>query len=352
MSELEQYAGSFAAGMKVGVGIPLPNAEVFNDWAVIREISEDLVSLQLSRDQLPVGVTLHVGQILELRGVTEGNNYSCRAIIVSEGSAKELQLRLIGEVVSDELREFYRVDAFLPIRYYVSLEQHPEVLEQEWILRRKQRYIREASRKQKAHSDTGSPESTQDNDLEDVVLDADLEDSWDTVVPLAANISGGGMRILTHQGFELGEYVLMEILVPSPRRIIDAVVRVVFTNRNYAAGYDQDYFNTGLKFVFIDERDRDSIINHISSVQLKRIRQLRERFMYRQGLVLEDEVNSRSVQGIPWDYLVKKALAWAVMFAIALALVSYFRNYAAERPKHEIGETFENSIKSILEKKQ
>jgi hypothetical protein len=354
MSDLEQYAGSFAAGMKVGVGIPLPNAEVFNDWAVIREISEDLVLLQLSRDHLPVGVTLHVGQILELRGVKEGNNYSCRAIIVSEGSAREFQLRLIGEVVSDELREFYRVDAFLPIRYYITHEQHPEVLEQQWILRRKQRYIRDAARKQndrESHTDERSTEVTMVHGPGDDVLDVDRDESWDTVVPLAANISGGGMRILTHQGFELGEYVLMEILVPSPRRIIDAVVRVVFANRNYAAGYDQEYYNTGLKFVFIDERDRDSIINHISSVQLKRIRQLREKFMYRQALDFEDEERSRSARGIPWEFLFKKALTWAVMLAIAVTLVNYFRNYAAERPKHEIGETFENAIKTIIEKK-
>ena len=35
MNELDQYVGSFSAGMKVGVGIPLPKAEIFNDWAII-----------------------------------------------------------------------------------------------------------------------------------------------------------------------------------------------------------------------------------------------------------------------------------------------------------------------------
>ena len=68
MSEMDHYASYFPAGMKIGVGIPLPNTDVFRDWALIHEIDEDLVSLQLSRDFLPTGVELHVGQILELRG--------------------------------------------------------------------------------------------------------------------------------------------------------------------------------------------------------------------------------------------------------------------------------------------
>jgi len=33
MSDIEEYARYFPVGNKVGVGIPLPNADVFNDWA-------------------------------------------------------------------------------------------------------------------------------------------------------------------------------------------------------------------------------------------------------------------------------------------------------------------------------
>jgi hypothetical protein len=354
MSELNQYAGSFSPGMKVGVGIPLPNAEIFNDWAIIHEIDEDLVSLQLSRDQLPVRVTLHVGQILELRGGKEGNSYSCRAIIVSEGYAKELLLRLIGEIVSDELREFYRIDAFLPIKYYISHEQHPEILKKQWEIRREDRFTRELARRQRQWDSefvSGVAElpheRRQDDDIE-----RESDESWDTIVPLAANISGGGLRIVTHQGLDFGEYVLLEILVPSPRRIVDAVVRVVFANRNYAAGDDHEYFNTGLQFVFIDERDRDSIINHISNVQLKRIRQLRERYLFRAAFDADEGEVGQSVVGINGQDLGKKVLVWVVMIAIALVLINYFKNYAVEHPKNEIGEAFEGALKKYIEKQK
>ena len=104
MNDFENYANYFSVGMKVGVGIPLANAGVFRDWAIISEIDEDLVSLQLSRDQFPLNVSLHVGQILDLRGGKDDSGYSCRAIIVAESPVREILLRLIGEIVSDELR--------------------------------------------------------------------------------------------------------------------------------------------------------------------------------------------------------------------------------------------------------
>lgn len=349
MGDIDQYASSFVAGMKVGVGIPLPDSEVFNDWAIIHEIDEDLVTLQLSRDQLPVKVTLHVGQILELRGGKEGNAYSCRAIIVSESYDKELLLRLIGEIVSDELREFYRIDAFLPIKYYISSEQRPEFLKKQWESRRELRFANDLSRRQRRWDSEfidGSAELPQEKRHEVVEIEDEIDASWDTIIPLAANISGGGLRIITHQGFDSGEYVLLEILVPSPRRIVDAVVRVIFANRNFAAG--EEYFNTGLQFVYIDERDRDSIVNHIANIQLKRIRQLREKYLFRVSSDAEDEQILQK-ESINWEELGKKFVVWAIILSILLVLVNFFKNYAVEHPKNEIEEVFENALKKYIE---
>lgn len=354
MSELEQYADSFAAGSKVGVGIPLPDAEVFNDWARILSIEEDLVTLQLSRDQLPLRVTLHVGQILELRSSKEGSSFSCRAIIVSEGRAKVLLLRLIGEIVSDELREFYRIDAFLPIKYYISHEQRPDVLRNHWEHRRAERFAKEIARKQRRWDSEfveGEGELPREK-LQEKDDDDALDSSWDTIIPLAANVSGGGMRIITHQGFQYGEYVLLEILVPTPRRIVDAVVRVVFANRNFAAGDDREYFNTGLQFVFIDERDRDSIVNHISNVQLKRNRQLREQYSHRSVMDTDEEEYVPVAEGINRKDLGKKACVFGLVIVIILVLIRYFSSYAIEHPKNEIGEMFENALKKYMEKQK
>ncbi|HEY3309805.1 MAG TPA: PilZ-like domain-containing protein [Desulfuromonadaceae bacterium] len=353
MSDVGQYASFFKSGMKVGVGIPLPNAEVFRDWALIHGLDEDLVSLQLSRDQLPVDVSLYVGQIIEVRGGQEGAGYSCRAIIVSEMEQRKILLRLIGEIIYDELREFYRIDAFLPIKYHTSQEQNPEILMRDWSARREQRQIEELERKEK-HWDTvliiDDGEANQEKSTEIVDQNEDL-DAWNTIIPLAANISGGGIRIFSPQGFEYGQYLLLEILIPAPQRIIDAVVKVVFTNLNNSASIDQDkYYNIAMQFVFIDERDRDAIIYHISHVQLQRIKQLREKYAIR-SLEHEDEQDQRAVSaGVSRAQLIKRAVMMVAFAAVLGLFFSYLKNYVEYHPKSEIEETFEGGIRRYLER--
>jgi hypothetical protein len=309
---------------------------------------------------LPENVLLHYGQILELRGGSENNGYSCRAIVVSEGAARELLLRLIGEIVSDELREFYRIDAFLPIKYFVSQEQHIDRLHKQWEERRSHRQLSGFDHKDQRWDSKLLPLNAElphelhqhlsdEDDVEEVVL---LEEnrteekddvSWNTIIPLAANISGGGLRVVTHQGFEDGEYILLEILVPSPRRVVDVIGRVVFANRNYAAGSDHEYFNTGVQFVYIDERDRDAIVNYISTIQLKRIRQLRERYLYRGALEVDEHFDRSTSHSLKLKLLRRGAL---LLFVVLVALlVKYFWWYAHERPKGEIERTFEDEVK-------
>lgn len=312
---MELYAHYFPIGKKIGIGIALSNGDVFKDWAVIHAIDEDLVSLQLSRDILPVEASIHYGQILELRGGTKESAYCCRAIVVSEDDDGQLLLRFIGEIVSDELREFYRIDAFLPIKCFANPEQNIDKLHKEWEERR--------SCRQKENID-----------------DKDLYEPWNATVPLAANISGGGFRIVTQQAFKVDEYVLLEILVPSPQRILDVVGRVVFANQNYYVGNDKEYFNLGIQFVYIDERDRDAIVTYISTIQLKRIRQLRERYLFREVLDSEE-----SYLGRPKVGTIYKQIVYSVILLLFLGYtIKYFWNYIHERPKGEIERTFEEGI--------
>lgn len=336
MDDMELYSHYFPVGKKIGVGIPLPDAGLFKDWAIIHEIDEDLVSLQLSRDILPAEVSLHYGQILELRGGNEGNGYCCRAIVVSEGDSRELLLRLIGEIVSDELREFYRIDAFLPIKYLLSEEQHIDKLREEWEERRGKRHQLELEQLEQPWSNVKTS-----------AFENRANDSWDAIIPLAANISGGGLRTVTHHGFEDGEYVLLEILIPYPKKVIDVIGKIVFANRNYAAGSDHEYFNIGVQFIFIDERDRDAIINYISSIQLKRIRQLRERYLYRGGVDYAEKT------GLNGSNKVQKTTVQIILATLLLIILTVFIyllwNYSNNHPKGEIQKDFESEVKKYRE---
>ncbi len=368
MSEYDKYSEKFPAGLKVNVGIPVPGGNIFHDWAVIHNISEDLVELQLSRDILPAGVRLSIGAILDIRAGKEDAAYSCRAIIVAEGYQRSVLLRLIGEIVSDELREFYRIDAFLPIRYFVSRETSEAKLKQFCIEKKQARIDEEHERKEKESTpwkrlmmpgedeipEEELAEESQGEDSGEGLEEKPLEDTedhrWDDVVPLAANISGGGVRMLIHHRFQLDDLVPLEIFLPlEPHgRVVDAVGKVVFANENFAAEktMHKPAFNTGIQFTYIDERDQDAIVSYISNVQLKRIRLLREKYLGR-GLNKEPEPLSESEK----NRMILIRIAQGVLLAAMLTgLTVYFINYSENRPKNEIEVIFEKGFMDYLKK--
>jgi hypothetical protein len=372
MSDFDQYLEYFPVGLKVNIGIPVPGGKTFHDWAVIHSIDEDLVSLQLSRDTLPAGVKLTVGIILDIRAGNEFSGYSCRAIIVAEGYHREVLLRLIGEIVSSELREFYRIDAFLPIKYFISSEQNELKLKLAWKEKRESRILSEKERKEQEKKpwerlfhapatenlpveelgeeslrDTARGELQQPDEPEEDGQDH----SWDDIIPLAANISGGGVRMLLHHRFEADTLVPLEIYLPSEPepQILDAVGIVAFANENYAATkqFSRTSYNTGLKFKFIDERDRDAIVSYISNVQLKRIRLMREQYLFRSGPeTTPPPVTSEAQRKL----MIRTTLTIVSAIIILISLVVYFKNYTQNRPKSEIELLFDKGYGEYLKK--
>jgi len=384
MSDAGRYTSRYFSGMKVEVGIPLPNAREFRDWAIIDEIDEDLVSLQLSRDMLPEGVNLRVGQILTIRSESGGETFSCRAFIVSKGYDQDLLLRLTGEIVSDELREFYRIDAFLPIKFYPLPDQNPAVVKKLWEERRKKRLeeerIRELRRADAKRERLRAEERAREQRRLEGALPGEAVqpvftakpteepennpyyESWGSVTSVAINISGGGLKILTDQGFDTDDFLLLEIFVPSLSCIVDIVARVVFSMYIDSAGDTDNCFNTGMQFVYIDERTRYAINSHVSGVQIQRIRQFRgfadveplniyptaipdKHYAYAGRIGDGDAIDDPGRAG-------RKKLYQQVALGLLLAgIVSllwlYFSSYAVDHPKNQIEDIFEAGIRKF-----
>lgn len=368
MGDYDKYMEHFTVGMKVNVGIPVPGGKVFHDWAIIRYIDEDLVELQLSRDILPAGVRLSVGNILEVRAGKQDAGYSSRAIIVSEGQMRSVMLRLIGEIVSDELREFYRIDTFLPIKYFIVDQSSETQIKKNWITKRDARIAEEKEIEQNEKKPWErlmypQPEQPMEEEpAEDTLLEdsgeglenGELENihdhEWDDVLPLAANISGGGISITLHHMFDMDTLVPLEIFLPTePKsRVIDAIGKVVFVNRNYAASKQThiESFNTGIQFVYIDERDRDAIVSYISNVQLKRIRLLREKYLGR-ALNLEPPPPTEAEL---LRFRINRIIISIISIFIIISIIFYFKGYVENRPKNEIEIIFEKGFVEYLKK--
>lgn len=353
MSESEQYARYFSAGMRVGVGIPLHTNELFRDWAIILVMEEDLVELQLSRDVLPTDVDLQTGKVLEIRCGKDGKGFRCSGVFLSEGETGSIHVKLTGDVNSNELREFYRIDAFLPFKIEKSREHNLDAVLKEWRSRKQSRSEFETRRKEEFERkrkdlifrtaqgefdvEDGDPGQTRVQDTEKLDL---VDDSWKEVMASAINLSGGGFRFVTAEHFELGDIVFQEIFLPTiPPRVMESVARVAFKNRNYAVKSDEEHFNIATQFLFIDERDRDAIVRHISNLELMRIRLLRQNYL------LPDRFDERNF------FTAFKMISVAlILLASIIAISVYFQRYTHSNIKNEIQETFESGIRKYLEK--
>ena len=379
MSAAYQHAYHYAIGMKVEVGIPMINNQVFRDWAIINEVDDDLVSLQLSRDTLPEGITLRVGQMLNLCSEHDFQIYNCRAYIVSKGYEQELLLRLTGEIVANELREFYRIDAFLPIKFHVLPEIDPELAKKIWNERRSRRRgelrAMEAERLEAKRKRIRAEELAWEQRRHDVLLPGQApgyirvnceeegitqyDESWEAITSVAVNVSAGGMRIATDREFRDNDLLLLEIYVPSARSIVDIVARVIFSRRNDdKTKYDHDV-STGLQFLFIEEAARSAINGHSSAIQLKRIRQFKgfanvepltasSPALPNRHYAYVENVTDTEPEADPARH--RRRFAGQVLLGLLLTFVlwifyTYFSDYAVHHPKHAIQELFERGIR-------
>ena len=297
MSAFKEY---FDIGSKVSVTIPMVTG-MLHDWAIVKAIDGDLVRLQMSRD-LPVDTSLPYGQIFDIRGGKESVN-CCRAIIVSGGRSGMLSVRVVSEIDLDENRAFYRVDTFLPFKYFPSREQEPGKVATMWLAVKKlQHQIKAIKNNTSWHPPPSSTEGgTTHQEMVGggpvqmvIAHETATDSSWDHVIPLAANISGGGIRFNSQQKFETGTFIHLEIFMPHPQRLVDAIAQVIFANSTLTGG-GVEQFDTALTFTHIEEVDRDAIVSYSTYVQQSKIREANREYLSA-SIVVEQPSSDRYIR--------------------------------------------------------
>jgi hypothetical protein len=334
--DVNEYARYFPVGKRVRIGIPLSGGEVFREWALTTELDQDLLEVQLSRDVLPENVQVRIGNILELRVGKEGSAFYCRAIIVSESTGNILLMRLIGNVISDELREYFRIDIYLPVLYTLLPSHNEREIRARW---EELRLSKEIASYPPEPDETPSVKAVRDKVAEHALI-------WESLLPIVANISGGGMRINIPEQVQMNELLALEIFIPtSPPRILDIVGQVVYVSD---AGGDKALHATALRFKFIDEKDRDTIIGYISAIQLLRLREMRKRLLYTASRDESWEDQNARRWGQKSRMILLLLLSLVVMAFLVKGMLSYYEN----REKHEIEKIFEESIKTYINKQR
>lgn len=241
-------------------------------------------------------------------------------------------MRLVGNIIFEELREFFRIDTYLPLRYIPMPDRDEKTVLRRWmeLTESQSRRINNPGRFifKGELAATASPSSTHAIPLE-------------YTTPVVANISGGGLRTSLPEELKPGCKAILELYLPdNPPKIIDIVGEVLSSAYIHSEDGGKTY-STPFRFTHLSETDRDAIIRHIQTVQLRQIRQIAEE------MPSDDRSAEVEEKRPPGNrIIIRNILVAAALLLIAMVLFDMYKH----RSKSEVGLIFERGLKMYIDK--
>lgn len=326
--EFEEY---FTPGQSVRIALIAETRNLPEIPASAVSLDGDLLKLTI-HEAWPDAVSIDdSGYLVELRSAHLGSAFRCRALLVSDTDEAVISVRLVGNIIFEELREYFRIDTYLPLRYYPMPGKDDKTVLRLWM-------DLTESREQRISGSTGFTfrgrvDTTASRYSPDA---APLEYS----TPVAANISGGGLRTNLPEQLPPGCKTVLELYLPShPPQIID-IIGEVLSSAYIRSDDGGKTFSTPFKFIHMPEQDRDAIIRHIHAVQQRQIRQIAEELPFDEQAT--DQVNRQTDR--------RRIALRIVSILIALLVAAFLFNLYLNRDKSEVAIIFEKGLKQYLDK--
>lgn len=234
--ETYNYKDYFHAGQKARVEVSLSGDTVFNDGAVVTEIDDTGIRLRLSREKLPEGVLLRRESPLVVRVGVGGNSYRCKCVVLDDHAEEDLRVGIVERVTPEDQREYFRLGTDIPVILFNVTAGTAE--------------------------ESGA---------------AGLRVAAQSSLPRIVNISGGGLRTETEMEMTRDDIVYATFHLPLPEPKIVPVVAQVMHSEELRRN-EGIVFSAGLRFMHINERDRDAIVRYVCNEEIKRIRMCRKDF--------------------------------------------------------------------------
>jgi hypothetical protein len=319
--DILKYEEYFSAGMRLQVEIPLPEKKIFRDDAEILSLHQDLLELRLSRTLLPDAAILEIGTPLYIRTGKQGTGFRCRGILLAYDSLSSLVIRLTGEILSLNDREYFRIDVYIPLMYRQYADADDEETKGEEI----------------PEDASGAHRAEQNGAVTNIAPENPL--------PVAANLSGAGVRIHISNRFDIDQLLELTLFLPpaygGPMTLTGQVVYVMQLSRPGDIG---QIFDTAIRFVDVDDPHRDNLVKFIHKMQLEQLKRLRE-----QSSLLP----SADLEKTGWGSFSVRKKARLVLCAVAAALVVAWlilalAGYYSAGIKGEIEKTFEDQIRKFI----
>lgn len=324
--DYSEYRQALAAGMRVEIGIPLSGGGVFRDWGVISESEEDRLLVQISRDVLPANVRVDIGFILDVSVLIGKESYTCSGIVTDKPGGRVLEIRLFGRFTLSERRQFFRTDMVLRVRYDIVEESSRKEVEMDWEVRKER-------------------EQMKSQGYDDFVIAAQMARfkrekpiDWQELQRAQLNLGGGGICLRMPSTARPDQLVNLELHLPhDPPRLVHAVGQVIHVKPPQVQRDGSNRYDVGMRFLFLDERDRDLVFKQISTVQITHLRKIADK--------REVEVGETPRVPLTRRQILVRALWVLVFLVLAYALARYLISYSQAPSENEIQKTYEQSIR-------
>lgn len=241
---------------QISVGFILPDENIIDLNAVVISIDETLLHLETFGsntrilDKVPLGSSVTI--------LSTENWAFCRCNGTLESIAgRNFTVNLNSKLEIEQRREHFRMDVNIPVCYSLPDNQQLSSVEGIWKVRR---ILSEFAEQPKIVALQGSFSVLEWQDQGDID-------------PLRVNLSAGGIRVKTPASFTPGALLNLNLFLPmNTIRIIDAVVAIIRSTEIRLTLDNRPAYTTAMKFIFLAERDRESIISYIFNEQRNSLR--------------------------------------------------------------------------------
>jgi hypothetical protein len=251
----------YKTGQPVAITCRKADSGAFEKNAEILSLEENRLGLDILGDALSQK---------ELSGMSDGTLtvsgrsgygvFRCRARFGELRGGRELFLTLFGDVEEQQRREYFRMDVCIPVTVAVPEDQNFGQIKKCW----------EESRNRNLASPP--PRMVPAGRNYRVLLTSG------EIPPQEINLSGGGMRLKMPSPVPIGSVMQVDLYLPlAPLRVITAAAEVLRCNEITLRLEKKPVYVIAMKFILIDEKDRESIIAYIFTEQRLQLQSESER---------------------------------------------------------------------------
>lgn len=332
MTHLESlvYSSYFTSDRELSANITLPDRRVIQQRCIINSIIDELADIGFAGEELPEWNLITIGTPFELRGHDDHGAFGCRAVVVDINVIGHYLVRLVGSVYLGELRDFQRLDVFLPCRYHSCGVSSIDQLTELWL--------------STSPENTGSGWRQRDPNA---WMDPSDETNEDDSIPFLALASREQCIIETPLRCEPDTFVDMTLFIPTEQpRIVRTIGRVARIDpfARYESG--KQTFKLTVVYALIRPDDRDAIDDYVSGLQVLHSAEVCKDAQYE---ALYNRLKKESSYRDPLLW-VKRLFAGAIITILLILLVRYLDDYRKGHEKGFIERTFEEGLKKYMEK--